>query len=1073
MSSACELTDEQIDSLKLPRAIQLCKQLNIDIADNPPLYEIKQRIKAEHCEKISSQTVLARLENSTKDDKISRKKLAELFSNVIEYTRTILQMKDPIVDEIKKIYPDICETLRNSRQVMADGTAPVLVLGETGSGKSTFINILLGDDYLPCSILSNTHVVCEIHFSGDKSSYAMFEPFKGSSTDLKKIENNDREQFKKELGETIQKVDENKRAVYKLAKIYLPCDILKSGLVIVDSPGVGESQEMTDLVLNYILNASAFIYIVDSTNAGGMQARVQELVVNVYKKSTENFENNVTFRPECAMFICNKWDEVRENDRKDVLHDTQRKIKDIWVGCTDEQIITFSASEAAYIQRRGRLTCQFKTILQRINALVPIGLEIVVQKGYRLLEQYIQRALHCFKTHLHSLDDSLNIRMQQRTKIINRLNELKGNLTAFFDAEFKKIEDEIDQTAANLGVFITKQENMINVCKFSMIDLPRAETWEKAAIEVRHRVYQNLRELIQKWEKDENYLQKIAQIIEQDLRNNFPTFEAELCATEANMVGRGNQTYQRDYSVQDDVDYDDDNGEQFIPNILRKQMKHLNTGAKVALGVGLAPVILVGMIIRLPLFTYQILDRMVTDFMMDSTFQEAGTDKNKRKETFEKYARKVVKSISDKLSLRGVIKEDMQPLFNFLIAQKLNMEKQIQDDLDLLKNLKEEQRNDEEVRKVYEPLTAKFEIYYAQLEHFQLMTMPTWIAKWNVCIPNTQLEKDDILICDGNEARVFQARSCGKKINNVHEIVSVRRLKTGLKPNNVKRYKESLEAYRLIKREEIVKCFGVWRSDCEWDLYQVLEPLQCSLRNYSYLRKPDFLNNKTVNFVNLMIEILSGLNFLHEKHLVHYDLSMDTVAVDLIGRIKLTNISTERYINVEPEFVNGKIQVGKYIHMSSKFFYNSKKHPKENEPAIYHTIDDMYGAGTIMWELWMEKSLVDINMWYDYPPLTDSSNTLQNQRSSSSLSDLEDLSFGNSNIDKETFLLFLKQFRPSKEHFTVSTNMKQVECWVVNELWETISKCLNVSIRSSDLLKYLQTYVQYPPLTLVEQANHF
>ena len=44
--------------------------------------------------------------------------------------------------------------------------------------------------------------------------------------------------------------------------------------MIVDSPGIGETKEMTSTVLSYILNASAFIYVIDSTNAGGMQARV-------------------------------------------------------------------------------------------------------------------------------------------------------------------------------------------------------------------------------------------------------------------------------------------------------------------------------------------------------------------------------------------------------------------------------------------------------------------------------------------------------------------------------------------------------------------------------------------------------------------------------------------------------------------------------------------------------------------------------------------------------------------------------------------------------------------------------
>ena len=41
--------------------------------------------------------------------------------------------------------------------------------------------------------------------------------------------------------------------------------------VIVDSPEVGESDIM-DIVVNYLPNAFAFIYVIKSSNAGGVQS---------------------------------------------------------------------------------------------------------------------------------------------------------------------------------------------------------------------------------------------------------------------------------------------------------------------------------------------------------------------------------------------------------------------------------------------------------------------------------------------------------------------------------------------------------------------------------------------------------------------------------------------------------------------------------------------------------------------------------------------------------------------------------------------------------------------------------
>lgn len=47
--------------------------------------------------------------------------------------------------------------------------------------------------------------------------------------------------------------------------------------MIVDSPGFGETRSFEEMVLNYIYNAAAFIFVIDSTNAGGMQERVSRV----------------------------------------------------------------------------------------------------------------------------------------------------------------------------------------------------------------------------------------------------------------------------------------------------------------------------------------------------------------------------------------------------------------------------------------------------------------------------------------------------------------------------------------------------------------------------------------------------------------------------------------------------------------------------------------------------------------------------------------------------------------------------------------------------------------------------
>ena len=103
-------------------------------------------------------------------------------------------------------------------------------LGETGSGKSSFINVLLGEDFLPTSLLSNTHVICEIRSSRDQCAYAIVFPVDENENSHKKIEFSDggKEVFKRDLASIIQAIDEETgKPVYNRAQIYLPCDILE------------------------------------------------------------------------------------------------------------------------------------------------------------------------------------------------------------------------------------------------------------------------------------------------------------------------------------------------------------------------------------------------------------------------------------------------------------------------------------------------------------------------------------------------------------------------------------------------------------------------------------------------------------------------------------------------------------------------------------------------------------------------------------------------------------------------------------------------------------------------------
>ena len=73
--------------------------------------------------------------------------------------------------------------------------------------------------------------------------------------------------------------------------------------MIIDSPGVGESDEMDEMVIQYLPQAFAFIYVIDCTNAGGIQSRVSIYRPFQVRKAKTKF----------TCYVCGHWQEAKSN----------------------------------------------------------------------------------------------------------------------------------------------------------------------------------------------------------------------------------------------------------------------------------------------------------------------------------------------------------------------------------------------------------------------------------------------------------------------------------------------------------------------------------------------------------------------------------------------------------------------------------------------------------------------------------------------------------------------------------------------------------------------------------------
>ena len=57
----------------------------------------------------------------------------------------------------------------------------------------------------------------------------------------------------------------------------------QTGLTIIDSPGVGETDEMDEMVIQYLPKAFAFVYVINSANAGGIQKDRVSILISKWR----------------------------------------------------------------------------------------------------------------------------------------------------------------------------------------------------------------------------------------------------------------------------------------------------------------------------------------------------------------------------------------------------------------------------------------------------------------------------------------------------------------------------------------------------------------------------------------------------------------------------------------------------------------------------------------------------------------------------------------------------------------------------------------------------------------------
>ncbi|XP_056002434.1 uncharacterized protein LOC125661888 isoform X2 [Ostrea edulis] len=173
---------------------------------------------------------------------------------------------------------------------------------------------------------------------------------------------------REDMADKLSGLASTKDAKIKYIDVWIPVEILKDNIVILDIQGIEDQdqEEVAELIKDYLPNTLAFVFVVNGENAGEQHGgRLVQRLKNVKKSFIEKYG----FDPKDPIFLLNKWDTLpRQNLKGGIFVETRLKLHDICEGIDEHHVLEFVASRFSDNKVDHRQIDRFKVLLGNMIA---------------------------------------------------------------------------------------------------------------------------------------------------------------------------------------------------------------------------------------------------------------------------------------------------------------------------------------------------------------------------------------------------------------------------------------------------------------------------------------------------------------------------------------------------------------------------------------------------------------------------------------------------------------------------------------------------------------------------------
>lgn len=378
------------------------------------------------------------------------------------------------------------QSIRETIDKSDDDHFEVAIVGEFKRGKSTLINALLGQEVLPADVLPATATLNRVTYS--EEPYVQVEYKNGTSerVDIDQLENY----------VTKLTCDAEERAeTVKEATVYYDTDFCRNNVDIIDTPGLNDDEQMTNVTLSILPKIDAAVFVI-SANSPFSQFEKDFLekkmltsdvgriifVVNCFGTFSQEDENKIveTVRSRITKYVMDKAKKVMGEDSREFAVYKRKIGTPRVIGLYAKRALTAKkiedpklleesnfpefekALETMLTKERGVIALQI--LANKItNSGTEILRSVVMQENALMManDEFMER----YENAISEIDDIRNKKRQEFVKINDAANKVFSDLQPVLDSYWTNIEqaamDVIDSFQMSSDDFKKDQLKMV------------------------------------------------------------------------------------------------------------------------------------------------------------------------------------------------------------------------------------------------------------------------------------------------------------------------------------------------------------------------------------------------------------------------------------------------------------------------------------------------------------------------------------------------------------------------------------------------------------------------------------